>query len=155
MTTDRALRLSQIDELAAEIGWRTSSRFHERLRPYHITISQYLVLLALDHSGTAESLKTLCDRTMIPASSMTNTIDRLVEAGLIERAAHPTDRRVSVVALTDHGREMALTIQRERKEHISEVFGHLSDDDLDTFARLLQTTLERVDTESNGPAAPP
>jgi DNA-binding MarR family transcriptional regulator len=154
MTIDRAMRLSQIDELAAEIGWRTSTRFHERLRPYHITISQYMVLLALDHSGTSESIKSLCDRTMIPASSMTNTIDRLVEAGLIARAAHPTDRRVSVVALTEQGRDMVLTIQRERKEHVSEVFGHLSDDDLDTFARLLQTTLERVDTGTESLAAP-
>jgi hypothetical protein len=88
------------------------------------------------------------------ARSMKNTIDRLDGAGLIARTAHPTDRRVSLVVLTEQGREMALTIQRERKEHISEVFGHLSDDDIDNFARLLQTTLERVDTGTDSHAAP-
>ena len=83
---------------------------------------------------------------MIPANSLTNTIDRLVKGGLIDGSAHPTDRYVSVVALTEQGRDMVLTIQRARMEHVSEVFGHLSDDDLKNFARLLQTELERADT---------
>ncbi len=56
--------------------------------------------------------------------------------------------------MTEQGREMALTLQRGRNEHIREVFGHLSDGDLDTLARLLQTTLERVDTGTESPAGP-
>lgn len=145
MTTDRTANLSRIDELADEIGWRTGERFLRRLRPYNLNIAQYLVMTILGRSGIAESIRSLCDQLATPASSMTHTIDHLEAEGLVVRAAHPTDRRVNVVRLTTKGEETAIALHRERKEHVTEVFGHLSDDDLDGFARILQTTLTQID----------
>ena len=145
MTTDRAEKLSRIDELGDEIGWRTSERFLHRLRPYNLNLAQYLVMTRLGRTGIAESIKSLCDQLAAPASSMTHTIDHLEAEGFVVREAHPTDRRVNVVRLTVKGADTATALQRERKGHVIEVFGHLSDDDLDDFARILQTTLTQID----------
>jgi DNA-binding MarR family transcriptional regulator len=38
---------------------------------------------------------------------VTNAVDRLESAGLVERQPHPTDRRAVLVALTADGREVA------------------------------------------------
>ena len=38
---------------------------------------------------------------------MTNAVDRLEAAGLVERQPHETDRRALVLALTDEGRRVA------------------------------------------------
>jgi DNA-binding MarR family transcriptional regulator len=46
-------------------------------------------------------------------STITSETDRLVAAGLLERHAHPTDRRISMLALTVRGhkvREEALAV---------------------------------------------
>jgi DNA-binding MarR family transcriptional regulator len=41
----------------------------------------------------------------LPRSTITNLVDRLERAGLVERVASPTDRRVTLVRLTEAGRE--------------------------------------------------
>jgi DNA-binding MarR family transcriptional regulator len=40
---------------------------------------------------------------MISSGGMTNRIDRLEKAGLVERRPHPNDRRGALVALTEKG----------------------------------------------------
>jgi 5'-methylthioadenosine phosphorylase len=43
----------------------------------------------------------------VPRSTITNLVDRLERAQLVERAASPTDRRVTLVRLTSAGRRVA------------------------------------------------
>ncbi|MDQ4116726.1 MAG: MarR family transcriptional regulator, partial [Actinomycetota bacterium] len=38
-------------------------------------------------------------------TSVTNIVDRLQHDGLVRRVAHPTDRRATLVELTDDGRK--------------------------------------------------
>jgi DNA-binding MarR family transcriptional regulator len=45
----------------------------------------------------------------LSSGAMTNRLDRLEEANLVQRLPDPEDRRSVVVELTDHGRE---TIQK-------------------------------------------
>jgi len=41
----------------------------------------------------------------LPRSTITNLVDRLERAGLVERVASPSDRRVTLVRLTETGRD--------------------------------------------------
>lgn len=45
----------------------------------------------------------LYEAAMISSGSMTNRIDRLEKAGLVERRSNPADKRGTLVALTDEG----------------------------------------------------
>src|SRR5690606_522226 len=45
----------------------------------------------------------LMSQTLVSSGTMTNRVDRLVAAGLVERHGHPGDRRVVVVRLTEPG----------------------------------------------------
>jgi DNA-binding MarR family transcriptional regulator len=76
------------------------------LRPLGLTLSRFEVLLLLSFSrGERLPVMRLRDLLLIHGSSATYLVDRLVEAGWVAREADPSDRRVSMVRLTDGGRE--------------------------------------------------
>lgn len=78
------------------------------LRPLGLTFARYeaLVLLSFTRSGSLP-LGKMGQRLMIHPTSVTNIIDRLAEAGLVERIPHPEDRRATLAHITDAGIELA------------------------------------------------
>lgn len=69
---------------------------------------EFDVLATLRRSGVPYALTptALYEAAMLSSGGMTNRIDRLETAGLIERQKHPTDRRGVLVALTSQGKEL-------------------------------------------------
>ena len=78
------------------------------LRPYGVTFSRYeaLVLLSHSHDG-ALPLSILGERLQVHATSVTNVVDRLEAAGLVERTPNPRDGRGTLAVITPAGRELA------------------------------------------------
>jgi DNA-binding MarR family transcriptional regulator len=74
------------------------------LRPFGITFARYevLVLLSFSQSG-ALPLSKIGERLMVHPTSVTNAIDRLVDAGLVARTADGVDRRRVLASLTPDG----------------------------------------------------
>ena len=64
------------------------------------------LLAALRRSGPPYELNPtqLMRATLLSSGGMTKRLDRLVEAGLVERRADPSDRRGVLVGLTPHGK---------------------------------------------------
>jgi DNA-binding MarR family transcriptional regulator len=56
--------------------------------------------------GRPQPMRALAERWGSDASTVTWLVDRLEERGLVERRAHAVDRRVRVVALTEHGEQV-------------------------------------------------
>ena len=52
-------------------------------------------------------MKIIGSRLQVHPTSVTNAVDRLEAAGLVERSPHPEDGRAVLVSLTDAGRERA------------------------------------------------
>ena len=79
----------------------------EALRPLDLTFARYeaLVLLAFSRQGSLP-LGKMGDRLMLHPTSVTNIVDRLEKQGLVERIAHPTDRRTTLAAITPEGRRV-------------------------------------------------
>lgn len=108
------------------------------LRPLELNISRFEVLLLLSFSRSgALPMMRIRDLLLVHGSSVTYLVDRLEEAGRVERASDPGDGRVSLVRLTDEGREV---IDRAAHDLAAAGFGSfaaLGDDDLDSLAGLL------------------
>jgi DNA-binding MarR family transcriptional regulator len=84
-----------------------------RLRAEHrFPISQGSVLGRLDREGPS-SASELATAERVRPQSMAQTIAELELDGLVARTPHPTDRRRSLVALTDTGRA---TLDAERRQ---------------------------------------
>jgi DNA-binding MarR family transcriptional regulator len=54
--------------------------------------------------------------TMLSSGGMTKRLDRLAEAGLVERRPDPADRRGILVRLTPHGKSVA---DRALENHVA------------------------------------
>ena len=80
-------------------------------------------------SELAQALR--CDN-----SNVTGIADRLEAAGLAERRAHPSDRRVKTLALTERGAEVR-GLYKRRLAHTPPAIAALSDADAATLVEIL------------------
>jgi len=70
-----------------------------------ITGAQWVILMRIAR-GCASTAAELCRFGHCDTGSMTRMLDRLEEKGLIRRVPSSTDRRVTLLELTDTGREL-------------------------------------------------
>jgi DNA-binding MarR family transcriptional regulator len=75
------------------------------LKPHNLTFARYeaLVLLFFSRRGSLP-MRVMGERLQLHPTSVTNIVDRLEADGLVKRVAHPTDRRTTLVEITDDGR---------------------------------------------------
>ena len=77
------------------------------LRPYGLTFARYeaLVLLSFSRAG-ALPMRLIGQRLMVHPTSVTNTIDRLEQQGLVVRKPNPQDGRGTLAEITQAGRDV-------------------------------------------------
>lgn len=111
-------------------------RFHEAVAAAKLPHPG--ALKALMHLGRDEppSMRFLAEELRCDASYVTNLVDQLEAAGLVERRVSPTDRRVKLVHLTPAGRRA-----RDRATKVIttplDVFDRLTDAEARSLARIL------------------
>jgi len=89
--------------LISQLGFVSSKRFMEALEPIGLEPRDFL-LLRFVAASEGQSQQALSERLAIPASRMVALVDRLEEAGFLERRPDPEDRRVRGLHLTRKGR---------------------------------------------------
>ncbi len=84
------------------------ARVDETLKPFGLTFARYelLTLLSFTREGRMP-LSSAAGRLQVHPTSVTNTVDRLEQAGLVRREPHPGDGRATLVTLTGAGRDVA------------------------------------------------
>ncbi len=87
------------------LGFAVGHSFRETLAPLGIEPRDFALLRAVG-AGEGHSQQAIGERLGIPASRMVAFIDALEERGLLERRAHPTDRRARALHLTEAGRKL-------------------------------------------------
>ena len=80
----------------------------------------------------------LAQHLKIAPRSATEVVDALEDKGLVARSRDPGDRRATLVALTNHGRELAEEIRRTRGVESERMFERLTQTDREDLARILR-----------------
>ncbi len=80
-------------------------------------------------------------------STLTSLLDRLEGRGWIERAAHPTSRRLVLVRLTESGQAVAERVGAALRDLERRVLARLPADDADAFTRTLAALEEELSHE--------
>jgi DNA-binding MarR family transcriptional regulator len=106
------------------------------------------LLAALRRSGPPYELNPtqLMRATMLSSGGMTKRLDRLVQAGLVERRPDPADRRGTLVRLTRRGKatiDKAVEAHVANEEHLLRPLTPADRSTLDDLLKTLLATLER------------
>jgi len=124
------------------------------LRPVGLTFARFeaLTLLSFSRAG-ALPIGKLGPRLMVHPTSVTNVIDRLEAQGLVARRAHPTDRRMTMVAITGPGRR-ALEVATTAVNATRFGLGALDDTTLLQLVEAIRTVRESAgDVGVSSPAS--
>jgi DNA-binding MarR family transcriptional regulator len=78
------------------------------------------------------------------ARAVTGLVDGLETDGLVVRSPHPSDRRATLVALTDAGRELISGSRGQGMAQAAQVFAVLSDDEQRTLLGLLDRVTDAL-----------
>jgi DNA-binding MarR family transcriptional regulator len=105
-----------------------------------MTTRDYEVLLYLAQAPARRlPMSSLATSTMLTRSGITRLVDGLVEAGLIERVACPSDARISYAHLTDLGYRKLRDAGCTHIAGIQRLFlEHFSSEEIDQLASLLR-----------------
>jgi DNA-binding MarR family transcriptional regulator len=83
-----------------------------RLAPHGVTPVQYALLKVLSERD-GQTGSELGERLLLDSATITGVLDRLERAGLLERRADATDRRIHRIFATAQGRDLQPTLDRE------------------------------------------
>ncbi len=142
---ESSLRL--VDEFAA-FGPLYMKWVKSRLQERGMTYARMRLLGAL-HCHGPQIMTSISDELGVTRRNVTALVDALEEEGLVCRRPHPTDRRATVIEMTDRG---VRTMDRMYDEHRSEVAGlfrDLSEKDRRELARLLGSLRQALQQEAS------
>lgn len=92
---------------------------------FDFSLPQLGTLLLLDGEGEL-TIKQMSEMLGRSTSATSRLLDQLVERGLISRREDEHDRRAKRVAITDSGRTLIATLERQRADAQITVMEHLS-----------------------------
>ena len=125
-------------------------RFARLLREFGLTSpTQYNILRILRGEGKPLPILEIASRTITVAPGITGLIDRLEQAGFVNRLHCAKDRRVTYVALTDQGTKTLADLDEPLLALHRKLMGHLPQGDLKDLIRLLEK-LRAPWTDSDG-----
>jgi DNA-binding MarR family transcriptional regulator len=132
--------IRQHQRVYAEIG--------QTLRQIGLSIPQFDVLSTLtEQEGVSQT--DLAARLYVTKGNVSGLVDRLVEAGLVERRNAPGDRRSNAVFLTPEGRKVAEEGIRLQRIFVGETLGRLQQSDLALLDAILTQWRDAVRARTN------
>jgi DNA-binding MarR family transcriptional regulator len=112
--------------------------FAESLRPYGVTPTQYNVLRILRGAGHAGLCRgEVRERLVAQVPDVTRLLDRMQDAGLIERERDTGDRRLVTTRITSAGLALLDTLDAPVRESHARHLGHLTQSQLGSLIALL------------------
>lgn len=124
--------------------WFRFMRLHQRMlmqmtariRTLGLSIPQFDLLSTLtEQEGISQS--ELAERLYVTKGNVSGLVDRLVQAGLVERRAIAGDRRSYAMHLTAEGRRLAEAGIAAQRDFVASTLGKLKPDDLAELDRLV------------------
>jgi DNA-binding MarR family transcriptional regulator len=90
-----------------------------------LTMAQLVALHFLQHQG-ARSVSAIAAALRLSPAATSHLVERLVQAGLVERREDPVDRRAKRVAVTAAGITLTARVQTERTREFAAVLARIS-----------------------------
>ncbi|WP_179395090.1 MarR family winged helix-turn-helix transcriptional regulator [Lacticaseibacillus absianus] len=148
MTHDSQALLNLFGRLFQQRGFMQAAVFSSRLDgPHTQERGQLRVLRLLATQGELTNAD-IVDALDIRPSSVSALVSKLEASGLITREPSATDKRVTLIQLTDQGRAL-IADSRDQKDKLSEaLFASLDDSEQQQLAGLLRKLTAGLDAQA-------
>src|SRR5271170_6699876 len=127
-TKVRAERLAALVAAFSEMGPAWAHWVQACVPEDTVSYARLRVLTTLCSTG-GMTMTQLADALNVTGRRVTALVDALADDGLVERYAHPTDGRSTIVEITDAGLGQQRLVWEEHQSKVAVVFGDLSDED--------------------------
>lgn len=117
-----------------------------------ISLPQFRLLVALRDLGPMK-LTTLADHLGVKPSTSNRMVNRLVDAGLVDRRINPASRREVVLNLTDAGVGTVATVTRRRRSRLHDIVAHMPEQSRYHLVEALRAFTEAGGEPARRPAA--
>lgn len=121
--------------LLARASLRARETLNGRLAGLGLHVRHFAVLAILIETPAAQV--EMAERLCIDRTSMVSLLDELEALGLVQRTAHPQDRRVHLVQVTGRGLEVARAAEQSAEEAEAELLTPLTIAERKHLHRLL------------------
>jgi len=126
---------AHIAELMSRTNRLIRRAAEQELAPLGVTPGQLRALRVLGQGPMR--ISALAKRLDVVPRSATAVADELEAAGLVRRPPDPSDRRATLVEMTDAGRQVLAELRARRHAGMAELLGRLSGGEQAELARLL------------------
>ena len=110
----------------------------------NLTIAEANAIYAIG-PDEPKTMKQIAETLGVAVSTPTRTIDRLLRKGFINRTVGEKDRRQLLIELTPKGKELLKDIDKENLEITRTMLRGLSDEEIDTFKKILSKISENIE----------
>ena len=141
-------KLDRAVEQLFELAVRLSDAMERGLAERGLTMARAELLWRLQRRGPATQ-RALSEDLRCTPRNVTGLVDALETAGLVERRAHPSDRRATLVTLTDAGVRLAAPMDAGYQTMGRELFDDFSEDEFRAFASGMDRILGRIGPSSD------
>jgi DNA-binding MarR family transcriptional regulator len=125
----------------AELYLRTAHRIRRRSAPsydqFGLTEAQARALRVISRYERPR-MADLAQALEVVPRSITSMVDTLESAGFVARQNDPTDRRATIVVLTDAGKDVLSRVGRMRAEAAEQLFAKLGEAEQRELRRILE-----------------
>jgi len=119
-----------------------------------VSLAQCHVLLEIEELGQATTGQ-LAQRLGLDKSTLSRTIDGLVNTGLVERLPNPKDRRFTPLVVTKQGKAICAGINQVADDYYSRVFKSIPQGKHEAVIRNLSLLVQALLNEENRRIAEP
>ena len=117
------------------------------IRALGLTPSQFDIVATLGNTSGMTATE-LGEKTLITKGTLTGVVDRLVDRGWVERAAHDSDRRCQIVRLTKAGEALFARVFPAHMAHMAEHFADASVADHKRWQAALRSLQRLLEMET-------
>ena len=141
----RTERLTEALDAVLELTVLLGADMESSLAEQGLTPARTHLLWVLQQHGPSPQ-RALADALSVTPRNVTGLVDALEDTGFVTRQPHPTDRRVTLVTLTEHGAATTERMAAEHRDLARQLFAGLPRERFDCFVTGLSHVLERVQT---------
>lgn len=138
-------------EVQPDKVWFRFLRLHQRmtngasaqLKTLGLSVAQFDLISTLsEREGISQS--ELAERLYVTKGNVSGLVDRLVQAGLVQRRAIAGDRRSYAMHLTAEGRKLAEAGMALQQAYVNQTLGQLAPQDVAQLDRILRDWRDKV-----------